>query len=277
MILSISFQAHRLHHPAQVYLQSYRSPRILLRLQYPIQDRGIAARRGGRVSTGRHSSNCTELGHRLLIACISSPLDVEVWDWAADTDGSPNMSAIELDDDVERTDRWELVSRRRPPQTLSPSYRLQRHHQTHADSPRLIHLRRKRRRRSRTISSAKTPAPHARIHIPLLSLIISLLSIEESTVHLLTHSTHHSVLFPGHDQICSDNTEDVDREPHGMTKLLLPAGETHSLKEGCAVACDSTVVTKNPFIFSPFRLAGLWDLVGDVMVNGGKALREIFL
>jgi hypothetical protein len=195
------------------------------------------------------------------------------WDWTTDIvqPSEPGGVTSVVVEGAERMDRWEIVNRRRH---ASGSLTRSSSHQPHfdSDSAHLRIIRRKRRRRSRAHS-----LPHPRIHIPLLSVVLSLFSVDDSTLHLLTHTSSHSTLFPGHPS-CLESTaaDDWDENPpHGVARLA-SRSEHRTLREGCAVACDPTYVPSNPFIFSPFRLVGLWGLVSGVVVNGGKALREVW-
>src|SRR6266550_972046 len=121
----------------------------------------------------------------------------------------------------------------------------------------------------RTPAHLVSPIPHARIHIPFLSFILSLLPIDDSTVFLLTHTSPHSVLFPG-DEIMSDPCLMVsERQGIADTKasqFLLEFDEEHSayarLREGHAVACDYESALIRPFFgLSLERLSNLLGFV----------------
>ncbi|KAF8349422.1 hypothetical protein F5887DRAFT_946086 [Amanita rubescens] len=106
----------------------------------------------------------------------------------------------------------------------------------------------------RTPAHLVSPIPHARIHIPFLSFILSLLPIDDSTIFLLTHTSPHSALFPG-DEIMSDPCLMVsERQGIADTKAsqsLLEFDEEHlayaRLREGHAVACDYDSALIGPF------------------------------
>lgn len=119
----------------------------------------------------------------------------------------------------------------------------------------------------RTPAHLVSPIPHGRIHIPFLSFILSFLPIDDSTVHLLTHSSPHSALFPG-DEIMSDPwLMASERQGTAGTegpRLLLEFDEESSayarLKEGHAVACDyNSVLFSLGLSFGHF--SNLWGFV----------------
>jgi hypothetical protein len=196
------------------------------------------------------------------------------WEWTA----APAISTGTIDSDIhdaERVDRWEYIMRRRAVSGNSVASPSLAHQCPPPVSPaRTIYLQRKRR--SRTPSNTRQVAPHPRIHIPLLSAILSLLSVDDSTLYLLTHSASHSVLFPGH-AFCSDAVEgnEHDGDIHGMGKLLASPSDTRSLKSGFAVACDPEFTPAHSLVFPSLPLVGLWKLASGVVANGGKALREV--
>ncbi|KAK2465317.1 hypothetical protein APHAL10511_002671 [Amanita phalloides] len=115
-----------------------------------------------------------------------------------------------------------------------------------------------------------TPIPNARIQIPFLSFILYFLSVDESTVHLLTHTSPHSLLFPG-DEIMSDphllaSQRDENDTAPGVLAPLLEFDEESStyskLRTGHAVSCDYENALIAPlFGFSLDRLSNLWGYI----------------
>jgi len=186
----------------------------------------------------------------------------EQWEWA----DSMDESVFAFEDETERPDRWEVLVRRRARDSQLDYHRS-------GSSP---HITLNSHRRVQSNGSNRTASPHPRIQIPLLSFFISLFSINDTTLHLLSHSSSHSVLFPGHTLPTDTTSADAGAwQPHGVAKLLGPSSETRILKDGCAVASDPSFAPSNPFLISPFRLVGLLGFVSDFVANGGKALREI--
>jgi hypothetical protein len=147
-----------------------------------------------------------------------------------------------------------------------------------SDPSGILQLHRNRGSHSRAMSPSQHIVPQPPVHIPFLSTVLSLISVDESTVYLLTHTVPHSSLFPGH-ALPADVAaqEELDTNVHGLAKLFIStSSETRALRSGCRVACDSSYAPSNPFMLTPLPLAGLWGFVRDVVVNGGKALHEVY-
>jgi hypothetical protein len=229
----------------------------------------------------------------------------EAWDWYGET--APVEDALSEDSSGAEFEpvhgRWNVVDRVSGPAVPAvPSRLLQ---------PRLHPLMPRARRfsdyvRSRTHSRStavsmsttsfrSTPddqnpsTPHPRVRIPLLSLIASLFAVDESTLHLLTHSTTHhgSVLFPGHTLAeplsLSESPTDVENaseigknenEIHGFHKLLLSSDISSdswkSLKKGLAMVYSNTAPVPS------IGIVKLWGLVNQVWVRGGQTLKMVY-
>ena len=205
--------------------------------------------------------------------------DLEEWDCTA--------SDIALDERVSVFD--EEISSASPWWDLVPE-----HDQQPPGAPRLTHFLRMHGRplesrklpvertrahaftRSRAVSPL--PATHARIRLPLLSFFVALLSVDDTTLHLLTHTSAYSALFPG--PMCpSDEGEGGggirdSHETHGVSMRLKPS--SGALRDGLAVACDESILPSNPFGLSMSPLAGLLVLVKGVCAGGRAALREVW-
>jgi hypothetical protein len=119
--------------------------------------------------------------------------------------------------------------------------------------------------------------PHPRIFIPLLSSIASLFRVDDSTLHLLTHSTTESVLFPGKSLLVEGELlghVDATDKLHGIRRLMASKSNREVLREGCAVACEPSALPTSPFIAFP-----LLDLVESfiaILAGGRKALHELW-
>ncbi|KAF5382561.1 hypothetical protein D9615_002868 [Tricholomella constricta] len=115
--------------------------------------------------------------------------------------------------------------------------------------------------------------PHTRLHIPLLSFFVSLLSIEDSTMHILSYSSSDSVLFPCRTLPSDSLLENtgVDVKPHGVEKLLVRRSEGSQIRE--AMKSEREMAPYRSLHPLPFH--GLWNTVTALVTNGGKALREV--
>ena len=88
--------------------------------------------------------------------------------------------------------------------------------------------------------------PHRHTHLPLISALASLLSIDDKTFHLVTHSPAHSAMFPGPMYPSDEHIENA-QEIHGVHALL---SRYCALREGLAVACDESMLSFGLFISS---------------------------
>lgn len=120
---------------------------------------------------------------------------------------------------------------------------------------------------SRTLNAV----PDRHTHLPLLSSLVSLLSIDDETFHLVTHSPAHLALFPAPIYPSDEQMENA-QEIYGVHALLSQHGV---LREGLAVACDESVLSSNPFRLSASSLIGLLDIVRGLFV-GGRALNGVY-
>ncbi|KAH8104777.1 hypothetical protein BXZ70DRAFT_615714 [Cristinia sonorae] len=251
-------------------------------------------------------------------------MEVEVWDWMADSEGSSLENVTwELEAEVERVGRWGLPphSRDEPWQTIPRGSSHSMPQPLTVTIPYRMHPLHTSDTRARTQSSTSAASsvasvfssfrlsaiqsPQPRVHIPLLSFIASLFSLDldDPALRLLTNSnsTSESVLFPGHSSLLDTqldldepsssssgqdpDSESVDHEsthshqPHGFLRLLVLSDETRisirALKDGLAVSC-SNVRTPSPSPFSLPTLGGVYGLcrlIGDACWKGGKAWR----
>ena len=176
---------------------------------------------------------------------------------------------MNLEAEVDRAYRWELLNVRRFPRDPVSSSWLWRARQqqlesaTHGASP----LQRCR-------SVERDPIvrlPHKRINIPMLSFITSILFIDDSTINLLAHPSSDSALFPGHSYPAEN--EDI---PFRAVKAVKGLEEHRTLKEGLAIACDPDNLPSNPFTLSGLGLGGLCRLVNGVWTSSESPRREIW-
>lgn len=214
------------------------------------------------VSAGRHGTFST-----------NSP-EIDVSDWATEEDVI--SEEFELEPDMVAGSRRGVM--RMP---LRPT-RLQ---------DRQLYVRSRTQSRTSVVSSCPTyrsmgddqvdsDSPHPRVRIPLLDMIASLFSVDETTLHLLTHSTSHhgSILFPGHTisdalpQYELDDEEADTNNIHGIHKLLMSpdisSDSWTSLKRGFVVVCNTSPVQS-------IGIEKLWGLVNQVWVNGERAFKEV--
>ena len=193
--------------------------------------------------------------------CTSYADTVGTWDDGDDECEAKSWTPDKGDDPSHAARRWDLI----PEYLKSPGIRKDtpflRMHGRPLDSRRAPPERSTHRSaRSRTLDAV----PHRRIHIPLLSALVSLLSIDDETFHLVTHLPAHSALFPG-PMDPSDEEIEMAQEIHGVHALLSRHG---ALREGLAVACDESVLSSNPFRLSASPLFGLLDMVRGLFVGG---------
>ncbi|OBZ71494.1 hypothetical protein A0H81_08426 [Grifola frondosa] len=185
-------------------------------------------------------------------------IDVEVWDWRADSadySDSNGSSSWVLESEIERASRWNIDL---------PLARQSRHTRR-LSAPRSDRSPARQQSRSRTLSRttsippfARCPVsqatPHPRIHLPLLSFFATLFSLElgDPALRLLTRSgaaDAEALLFPGQRFLVQepgpsrrsslDTASDTDTDgtaldsevavesdaddepPHGLQKLFL--------------------------------------------------------
>ncbi|KAI0247123.1 hypothetical protein BJV78DRAFT_1248025 [Lactifluus subvellereus] len=220
--------------------------------------------------------------------CVRSPLPqlfantdecgIEEWDCTSHDIVLDESDSVLVDEETLRVSLWDLVSEHRPSGAPRDTHILHMHGRP-LESQKLPPPSPERTRAftcSRTRTIPPPPAPHTRIRLPLLSFFVSLLSIDDTTLHLIAHSPAHSALFPG--PVCPSDaggTRDP-RETHGLNALLEPSGRHGALRDGLAVACDESILPPNPFGFSTSSLVGLLDLVRGVCAGGRAALREVY-
>lgn len=198
------------------------------------------------------------------------------WDWSP----LDEVEASMLEEEIVRASRWEMAAalrrrvdsladaeaRRRAQQHLQEAAHRKPNVDRGLDVQRPLYLRSRTTSAATSYGSASTPGPtpHPRIHLPLLSFFASFLSLDSSTLHLLSHTPSQSILFPGvSSSIVGESPEVVDEtaRPHGMESLLAPPSERISLKEGVDVACDQNIVSLNPFLASPVSLTNVVEMV----------------
>ena len=112
-----------------------------------------------------------------------------------------------------------------------------------------------------------------RIRLLLLSVFVSLFSIDDTTLHLVAHSPAHSALFPGPIRP-SDEGTGYTLEFHGVHALLKPSRQHAGLRDGLAVACDESILLSNPFKISASTFIGLLGLVRGICVRVGPPCAE---
>jgi len=189
-----------------------------------------------------------------------------------DDESEANSCASDKGDDSDDSShaarRWDLIPEDSKPPGVHKDTPFLRMHGRPLDSRRAPPERSTpRSARSRTLNVV----PHRPIHLPLLSALVPLLSIDDETFHLVTHSPAHPVLFPGPIYPSDEELEKV-QDIHGVHALLSRHG---ALREGLAVACDESVLSSNPFRLSASPLIGLLDIVRGLFVGGG-ALNRVY-
>jgi hypothetical protein len=197
--------------------------------------------------------------------CISYADIVGTWDDGDDECEAKSWTSDKGDDPSHAARRWDLIPEYLKSSGIRKDTPFLRMHGRPLDSRRAPPERSTHRSaRSRTLDAV----PDRRIHIPLLSALVSLLSIDDETSHLVTHLPAHSALFPGP---INPSDEEIEKaqEIHGVHVLLSRHG---ALREGLAVACDESVLSSNPFRLSASPLFGLLYIVRGLFVGGSATL-----
>jgi hypothetical protein len=225
---------------------------------------------------GTHDWECVRLVRRLSANTDingDSECSIEEWDCPPhDTmplDGSESPS---LDEDEEHAQMWDLIPEYRAPLAVPRDTLFPHMHGRPLESRRPPPER--WHRSACPAAPAVPPAQHRRIRLPLLSVFVSLFSIDDTTLHLIAHSPAHSALFPGPIRPSDEGTRNA-QEVHGVLALLEPSRQHAGLRDGLAVACDESVLPSNPFKISASPLIGLLGLVKGICAGGRAALREV--
>ena len=201
-----------------------------------------------------------------------SECSIEEWDCVPhDTMPLDESELLSLDEveDVLHAHRWDLIPEYRAPFAVPRDTLFPHIHGRPLESRRPPP---ERWHRSACPAAPALPlAPYPRIRLPLLSFFVSLFSIDDATLHLVTHSPAHSALFPG--PICpSDEGTRSAQEVHGVLALLEPSRQHVGLRDGLAVACDESILPSNPFKISASPLIGLLGLVKGICAGGRACL-----
>lgn len=127
-----------------------------------------------------------------------------------------------------------------------------------------------------TGSASLTPQPPFRL--PFLSFLQSFLSLDESTLHLLSRSpdSQVSILFPCPPGSTFPHEESDEETMHGVHQLLLynPDKPQNRALLKAAIDPSETPAGANPFLASPMRIQ-VWRFLRFVMEGGAKAWREV--
>ncbi|EPQ54597.1 hypothetical protein GLOTRDRAFT_139145 [Gloeophyllum trabeum ATCC 11539] len=203
-------------------------------------------------SPSRHAT-ASESGGRgrgVSVTTAADELQVEAWNWEDE-----EYSSQDLEDEVDRRSRWDILSRgdsSRRLRTDSDASPSSVSFTISSLSPSMLSMKspirsrvdslRRTRSRSQVTRRYDTAAPHPAIRIPLFSFISSFLSIDESTVHLIRHTPGTSVLFPSspHDNASEGSTlDDPPQHVHGLSRLFPSSSseDDHSiaLKKGLGI------------------------------------------
>jgi hypothetical protein len=186
-------------------------------------------------------------------------------------DESESLSLGE-DEDALHAHRWDLIPEYCAPLAVSRDTLFPHMHGRPLESRRPPP---ERWHRSACSAAPALPlAPHPRIRLPLLSVLASLFSIDDTTLHLVAHSPAHSALFPGPIRPSDEGTRNA-QDVHGVLALLEPSRQHAGLRDGLAVACDESILPSNPFKISASSFIGLLGLVRGICAGGRAALREV--
>ncbi|KAH9971954.1 hypothetical protein BGW80DRAFT_1317339 [Lactifluus volemus] len=260
-----------------------RSVRVVPSKQTPRADSSKETDPAAQHGSGMYEWERTPSPPLSQLSCKTDESIVEEWDRTARViklDGS--VPEEEEEEDFLPASRWDIVPECQLPGAPRHTYFLRMHgrplesHEPPAEPTHAHSL-------TRTPPPPPTPEPllSGRFRLPLLSFFASLLSVDDSTLRLVTHLPAHSViLFPGPVSFPSDEgargTSDSG-ETHGIDALLEPSSsQQRALRDGLAVVCDETILPSNPFGLSMSPLVGLLDIVRGVCVGSRASLREVW-
>jgi hypothetical protein len=203
-----------------------------------------------------------------------SESSIEEWDWTPHNimplDESESLS-LDEDEDALHAHRWDLIPEYRAHPAVPRDTFLPYLHGRPLESRRPLP---ERWQRSPCSAAPLPPAPYPRIRLPLLSFFVSLFSIDDTTLHLVTHSPTHPALFPGPIHPSNEerrNAQDV----HGVLALLEPSKQHGGLRDGLTIACDESIFPSNPFKISASPFLGLLGLVRGICAGGRAAFRDV--
>ncbi|KAF8506322.1 hypothetical protein JB92DRAFT_2962693 [Gautieria morchelliformis] len=136
----------------------------------------------------------------------------------------------------------------------------------------------------RTTSSLSSPftlplstSPQPPFRLPFISFLLSFLTTDESTLHLISRSPdpHMSSLFPVSPGPHSD-LEDDEEPPHGALKLLLSNPDKSQNTALLKAGIDPSEMSgdTNMLLVSPTRLP-VWPLLKVVVEGGVMAWKEV--
>ncbi|KAI0259796.1 hypothetical protein BC834DRAFT_596216 [Gloeopeniophorella convolvens] len=212
--------------------------------------------------------------------CVNSPLQLsgtnidergrEEWDWDAQDIALEDNESV-LSEEIVRASRWDLIPQHRHPQA-SPSILVLRMHGRPLE--RRGHSLDSNRRSTRSRSGSLELRP--RIHFPFLSLLASLLSVDNATLSLVTRVTDsaaESALFPGSTVLAEEGEEALARTVYGPNDLLKLSSRHGALRSGLAVAYDESITPANLYGWPISPFTNFLDLVKGVWA-GGKGLQE---
>ena len=153
-----------------------------------------------------------------------------------------------------------------------------------------------RGRHTRTSSGVSSPlslpfmplSPQPPFRLPFLSFLQSFLTLDESTLHLISRSPdpHVSSLFPVSPGLHSVDKDDEDDDtaddagdgepPHGALRLLLnnPDKPQNTALHKAGIDPSEIPGEVNPFLVSPTQIP-VWRLLGFVIEGGVRAWREV--
>ncbi|KAF8158119.1 hypothetical protein B0H34DRAFT_707598 [Crassisporium funariophilum] len=123
--------------------------------------------------------------------------------------------------------------------------------------------------------------------LPFFSLLVSLLSIDESTVDLIANPSSNSALFEGASLSMLDTPNiQQDHDPylhektlHGFQKLFTRQDHesNQNLRNGLAMDAERFYDTpQTTFMASAAQMTGFWNVLREIVSNSGKAVREVF-
>ncbi|KAK7681525.1 hypothetical protein QCA50_015257 [Cerrena zonata] len=237
-------------------------------------------------------------------------VDVEVWDWTADSEGADAERTLELEAAVERMSRWDIYHPQIEAIRFVPSQLNSSIGRPPLARARIFDALEEGYQRARADSNISykslssyrsSDTPHPRIRIPLLSFFASWLGLDldDPALRLLTTSSSDSILFPGQSGLLGIENGDesqttvlridhpIEKEdsseddtPHGILRLFVlsnePRNALKSIKNGLGIL--SSPVYSVPAMLNVPNVGtffGLSRFVGSLWRKGGDAVHQL--
>ena len=188
---------------------------------------------------------------RTMSVDTGSEVDAEVWDLTGSEVESKENSTAAFEAAIENAHRYDALHRRPlgeatplASQNINSSDQGPKYLQQATITPAWERAHQLRPMHLKPMSKSRPPISHTPLRSPVLAFFSAVLSVDESTVNLLTRpqTNDSSPLFPS--PLLSDTlrvAEDMGREKKALLSLGTIQPELKSLKEGMQFVCDPAV------------------------------------